>query len=376
MNFPFRQHHILNIFEGYDQQLLPLDRFLRDYFRLHKALGSKDRAYIADTACALVRWRGLLDFLCGDAPDWKQRLNIFFDSSFEHSKQKMDLPDHIRLSFPKNLFDCLVSSHGLQKACEICAISNEPAPTTVRINTMKTTREEMLTRWKGIYEVLPCMFSFNGIIFKKRVNFSSMPEYQEGLFEVQDEGSQLLAELVKAKPGDLVMDYCAGSGGKTLAFAPQMQNKGQIYLHDIREYIFKESRKRLRRAGIQNAQVVYPNDDKLKKLKKSMDWVLVDAPCSGTGTLRRNPDMKWKFETSKIVQIQGQQRMIFEKALSFLKPTGRIVYSTCSLLNEENNEQIAHFIKTYDLVLVENAFESLPKKNGMDGFYGAILKRQ
>lgn len=375
MIFPFRQHHILSILEGYDKQSLPLDLFLKDYFRLHKALGSKDRAYVADTTCALVRWKGLLDFLCGENPDWQQRLNIFFDPSFEKSKQNKNLPDNVRLSFPKPLFDCLVSSHGFQKACEICEISNEPAPTTVRINALKTTRDEMLARWKGIYEIQPCTYSENGIIFKKRMNFSSMPEFQEGLFEVQDEGSQLLAELVKAKPGDLVMDYCAGSGGKTLAFAPKMQNKGQIYLHDIREYILQEARKRLRKAGIQNAQIIHYDDQKLKKLKKNMDWVLVDVPCSGTGTLRRNPDMKWKFEPSKIPQIQGQQRMIFEKALSFMKPTGFIVYSTCSLLNEENHAQINHFMKTYHLSLAENIFESLPKRQGMDGFFGAVLKR-
>lgn len=372
---PFRQFHILSILEGYDQQSLPLDLFLRDYFRLHKALGSKDRGYIADTSCAMIRWKGLLDFLCNGTPDWESRLDIFLDPSFENAKKRTDIPDHVRLSFPQALFDLLVSSHGLQKACEICSISNQPAPTTVRINAMKTTREEMLNRWSKIYQISPCPFSSNGIIFHRRMNFSSMPEFREGLFEVQDEGSQLLAELVKAKPGDLILDYCAGSGGKTLAFAPKMQNKGQIYLHDIRKHVLQESRKRLRRAGIQNAQVVLAEDEKLKKLKKNMDWVLVDAPCSGTGTLRRNPDMKWKFDDSTIPVIQGKQRTIFEKALSFLKPGGHIVYSTCSLLKEENNDQITHFMKTYDLELAEEVFESLPVMNGMDGFYGAVLKR-
>jgi 16S rRNA (cytosine967-C5)-methyltransferase len=375
MDIPFRQHHILAILEGYDQQSLPLDLFLKDYLRLHKALGSKDRAYIADTVYALVRWKGLCDYLGDGVLNWSKRLEIFFDSSFDAAKKRMDIPDHIRLSFPKELFDCLAASHGLEKAREICEISNQPAPTTVRVNVLKTNREVMLARWKGLYDVHPCEFSPNGIVFKKRINFSSTPEYREGLFEVQDEGSQLLAELVKAKPGDLVMDYCAGSGGKTLAFAPRMQNKGQIYLHDVRKHVLQESRIRLRRAGIQNAQVVVGGDEKLKKLKKTMDWVLVDAPCSGTGTMRRNPDMKWKFEKAKIPAIQGQQRMIFEKALSYLKPSGRIVYATCSLLHEENGDQIAHFMETYDLVLAEDVFESLPIMNGMDGFYGAVFKR-
>jgi len=371
----FRQFHILNILKEYDQQSLPLDLVLRDYFRLHKALGSKDRGYIAETAYILVRWKGLLDALSQEKePDWSHRLDLFLDDALEKAKKHSDFPDHTRLSFPKHLFDLIVNTHGLDQACDICAVSNQPAPTTVRINTLKTTREEMLRRWKGAYEVFPCPVSPNGIVFHRRVNFFVMPEFKEGLFEVQDEGSQLLAGLVQPKPGDLVMDYCSGSGGKTLAFAPLMQNKGQIYLHDIREHVLQESKKRLRRAGIQNAQVVMAEDPKLKKLKKKMDWVLVDVPCTGTGTLRRNPDIKWKFDEEMLPRIQGQQRVIFEKALSFLKPGGKIVYSTCSILKEENREQVAHFMKTYQLELAGEVFETLPIAGGMDGFYGAVLK--
>lgn len=372
---PFRQYHILNILTGYDQQPLPLDLFMKNYFQLHKALGSKDRGFIAETSYAMMRWKGLLDFLCGDSSTWENRLDIFLDPQFENAKYRANIPVHISLSFPKDLFDLIVSSHGVQKACEICTISNNPAPTTVRVNALKTTRDEMLKRWSGIYEVTPCPVSSHGIVFQRRINFFVLPEFKEGLFEVQDEGSQLLAELVEAKPGDLVMDYCAGSGGKTLAFSPSMQNKGQIYLHDIRKHALQDSKKRLRRAGIQNAQVVLAEEDKIKKLKKAMDWVLVDAPCSGTGTLRRNPDMKWKFDPAMLQRIQGQQRMIFEKALSFLKPRGHIVYSTCSILKEENHDQIVHFMKTYDLILASEIFESLPVSGGMDGFYGAVFIR-
>lgn len=374
---PFRQFHILNILEGYDQQALPLDLFLRDYFHRHHALGSKDRGYIAETAYALVRWKGLLDGLCQNHPlDWSRRLDLFLDESFEKMKQEADLPDYVRVSFPKSLFDLIVASHGLNQAYEICETSNQAAPTTVRINALKTTREEMLRRWQDMYEVSPSPVSPHGIVFHRRINFFIMPEFKEGLFEVQDEGSQLLAGLVHVKPGDLAMDYCSGSGGKALAFAPLMQNKGQIYLHDVRRYVLQECKKRMRRAGIQNAQVVMAEDPKLKKLKKKMDWVLVDAPCTGTGTLRRNPDIKWKFDASTLQRIQGQQRVIFEKALSFLKPSGKIVYATCSILKEENSDQLDHFIKTYDLELVDDVFETLPVPGGMDGFYGAVFRKK
>ena len=376
MRRPFREHHVLAILNEYEQQSLPLDYFISLYFRANKALGSKDRGFVAETIYAMIRWRGLLDELCGGSLSWEKRFDIFRSKDFDAAKHREDIPLHVRLSFPKNLFEKILASHGIEKARELCKISNTPAPTTIRVNAMKTTRDELLAKWQGIYEITPCKFSQLGIVFNRKVNFYELPEFKQGLFEIQDEGSQLLANLVQATPGQLVMDYCAGAGGKTLAFAPNMQNKGQIFLHDIRKHALIDSKKRLRRAGIQNAQVVHAEEDKLKKLKKSMDWVLVDAPCSGTGTLRRNPDMKWKFDEAMLNRLVSQQRVIFEKALSFLKPTGSIVYATCSLLNEENRQQLAHFSTIYNLKVEGDVFESLPLQGGMDGFFGVVLKRK
>jgi len=372
---PFRQYHILLILNEYEQQTLPLDLFLSNYFRLRKAVGAKDRAYIAETIYAMTRWRGLLDYLCEGTIDWDKRLDLFLNPKFDDAKKRKDIPTHVRLSFPKNLYDQLVNSLGEETANKICSISNTSAPTTVRINPIKAKRDEMFDKWKEQYPVRLCEKSPEGIVFERRINFFELPEFKQGCFEIQDEGSQLLAQLMQVKPGQLVMDYCAGAGGKTLAFAPKMENKGQIYLHDIRKHALNDARKRLRRAGIQNAQVVYDQEEKLKKLKKNMDWVLVDAPCTGTGTMRRNPDMKWKYENEVLVRLIGQQRVIFEKALSYLKPNGYIVYATCSLLKEENQEQVDHFINTYGLEMVGNVFESLPVFGGMDGFFGAVLKK-
>ncbi len=372
MTKPFREHHLLAFFEAYEQGQEPLDLALHYYFRAHKALGAKDRAYIAETVYALVRWRGLLDERCSQPPTWEKRLACFLEGDWDKADENM--PPHIRLSFPKELFDLLVASHGLETASALCRISNSPAPTTVRANALKTTREALLTMWKERYQVAPCKEAPCGITFLQKINFFELPEFKQGLFEVQDEGSQLLAALVQAKPGDAVMDYCAGSGGKTLAFAPAMQNRGQIYLHDIRARALAESRKRLRRAGIQNAQVAPAEDAKLKRLKKNMNWVLVDAPCSGTGTLRRNPDMKWKFSLEMLQRLVGQQRTIFERALSYVRPGGHIVYATCSILKEENEEQIAHFLKTYPLERVGTAFQTLPSEGGMDGFFGTVFR--
>lgn len=371
---PFREHHLFTLLERYSQQTFPLDLFISHYFRDNPALGSKDRAFIADTIYALVRWQGLLDYLSPDS-SWEDRYRIYLKTDLDQLQLQEEIPLATRMSFPKFLFDLLVHNFGMDKARELCLICNTPAPTTIRVNSLKISRDNLLKKWQDVYQVSPTLSSLDGIIFHKKINFFQLPEFKEGLFEVQDEGSQLLAHLMQVKPGQQVLDYCAGSGGKTLAFAPMMQGKGQIYVHDIRLFALQEARKRLRRAGIQNYQILQPNSQHLTKLKKKLDWILVDAPCSGTGTLRRNPEMKWKFNQEMLTRLIGQQRMIFEKALSFLHPEGSIVYATCSLLEEENQSQIKHFISTYSLTIEGEPFQTLPSYGGMDGFFGVVLKR-
>ena len=212
-----------------------------------------------------------------------------------------------------------------------------------------------------------------GIQFQQKANFFAMEEFKEGLFEIQDEGSQLLADLIAANPQQKVLDYCAGSGGKTLGFAHKLRGKGQIYLYDIRPLALKQAKKRLLRAGIQNAQLIL-NDKQWKPLKKSMDWILLDVPCSGSGTLRRNPDLKWKFKADQMGTLIQEQRNIFEKSLPYLKRGGSIVYSTCSLFQEENEKQIEYFLEHFPFELDGEPSCWLPQKGGRDGFFGAVLK--
>lgn len=374
---PFRDYHILQLFKSVDDdERCPLDLSIHRYFKTHKALGSKDRAEIAETVYGIIRWIDLLDHLTEDSITWESRLELYrtFDpKAYQHDPT---IAPHIRLSFPENLYSQIVKSHGKEETQKICWECNFPAPTTVRVNTLKTSRKKMLELWNHDFDISPCKHNDIGIRFHKKVNFFQLPAFKEGKFEVQDEGSQLLADLVKCQPGQHVLDYCAGSGGKTLAFAPRMRGKGQIFLYDIRPHILIEARKRLKRAGIQNSQIVLPDDKKLSSLKKKMDWVLVDAPCSGTGTLRRNPDMKWKFDEEMLTRLTGQQRIIFEKALSYVKPGGYIIYSTCSILNEENQDQIEHFTNTYPIELQGSPFYSIPKQGEMDGFFGAVFVRK
>lgn len=352
---------------------MPLDAFLRQYFRQHKAIGSKDRQEVCETLYGMVRWRALLDHLCDRPITWEKRLEIFLKMDPLDYQKDVSIPPHIRVSFPKFIFNTLKEAYGEKKALELCLNSNSPAPTTIRVNPLKITREELLQKWKGLYHISPCDSSPLGIIFHKKENFFALPEFKAGLFEVQDEGSQLVADKVDARPGDHVLDYCSGSGGKTLAFAHKLEGKGQIYLYDIRSYILSEAKKRLKRAGIQNGHPLTLNHLKKKGLQGRMDWVLLDVPCSGSGTLRRNPDMKWKINSEMLERLVSEQRKIFSEALKFLHPNGRIVYATCSVFPEENERQVSLFIKEYNLKLVSPPSLSFPENGKMDGFFSAVL---
>lgn len=372
MKLPFREFHLTQLANEYKNKQLSLDLVVHQYFKAHKALGSKDRAFLSDTIFALAKWRSLLEFLKIEDP---LEGIVFLDSEkFQQAMQNPEIPPHIKYSCPEELYKILTEAYSEEKAQELCRTFNTKAPVTIRANTLKITRDELIQRFAPLHEVEPTTRSATGITFKNKIHFASTPEYTSGLFEAQDEGSQLIADLVQVQPGQLVLDYCAGAGGKCLAFAPRMQNKGQIYLHEIRGGILGEAKKRLNRAGIQNAQAAPADDPKWKKLKKKMDWVLVDAPCSGTGTLRRNPDMKWNFSDDLLQSLVGQQRVIFEKALSYMKPGGHIVYATCSILPQENERQVEHFMKTYNLKMVGEPLKTLPVPDGMDGFYAAVLQ--
>lgn len=366
MRLPFCDHHISVILDRFGKTQKPLDLLLSEYFRSHKALGAKDRRLIGETLFQMVRWKTLIDHFC-PSPHPLERLNRFRKISIEDCKQNPSIPEAVRYGMSPFLYNRFCELFGKEKTVQLCHILNSPAPTTIRVNLLKTTPEELMKRWEAKFAMVRCPKAAAGIQFQKREPLFSLPEFKEGLFEVQDEGSQLIAALIEAKPGEHILDFCGGSGGKTLAFAPVCQGKGQIYLYDNRPWILLEARKRLKRAGVQNVQFVLP--------KKPVDWVLADVPCSGTGTLRRNPDAKWKIDASMVNYLIEEQRKIVKESLSFLKPGGRFVYSTCSLLPEENTAQAAYFLQTHSLVLVQELFW-FPEEGGMDGFFAAIFKKQ
>lgn len=373
---PFRQHHTLAILQGYEQATsAPLDFFLHTYFRNHKALGPKDRMEIAENVYTYVRWKSLIEFITGPSASWTRRLDFLATFHPQDYLHRTDLPSHLRVSFPEPLFSLMEASLGPTLAQEVGWTCNEVAPTTLRVNLLKSSQEQLASLWPAGSSLAPCSFAPAGLHVLGKTHFYSLQAFRDGYFEVQDEGSQLVASLVEAKPGQLVLDYCAGAGGKALALAPQLQGRGQIFLHDIRPKALQEAKRRLARAGVENAQTVLEGSKALACMKQKFHWILVDAPCTGTGTLRRNPDLKWRFSEALLLQVQEQQRKIFAKALEYLRPDGKIVYATCSLLREENQDAVRYFEANLPVRSVGTAFQTLPLSGGMDGFFAACFVR-
>lgn len=373
MSKKFRETHLFAFLNRMDLRHQPLDSAFSDYLRTHKSIGAHDRRWIGDTAYSLVRHQGILDYILRKNASWEERHHLLEKIDFSH------LPPHLPLWVQSGgsewLFSELAKSYGEKQASELCKILNEPAPLTVRVNLLKVSREELLSRWEK-WGAEPCTKSSAGIRFPERIALTSLPEFKEGLFEIQDEGSQLIADLVQPKVGEQMLDFCSGSGGKSLSIATRMGGRGQIYLHDIRPHILVQAKKRLRRAGIQNAQFLTPDHPRLSSLKNKIDWVLADVPCSGSGTLRRNPDMKWKLNREIVDRLVLEQRKIFTEALAYVRPGKNIVYATCSIFEKENQAQVEYFLKHLPVELAAPPLSLFPITNGPDGFFGALFSKK
>ncbi|MBS0622382.1 MAG: RsmB/NOP family class I SAM-dependent RNA methyltransferase [Verrucomicrobia bacterium] len=354
----FRDYHTLQALEQWKQG--PLDLHLSRYFKKLKSIGSSDRRFIGEQVYGLIRRQVLLDHL--GAKTWEERLDLY-----QKNPSYDNLPDFVRAGIPEPIYAHLQHHYG-DRAFEIARSVTSKAPTTVRANGLKITREALLSQIGGS----PTSLAPQGIVFEERVQLMHTPQFKEGLFELQDEASQVIAGLAEVNVGDEVLDYCAGSGGKALAIAPLMQGKGQLYLHDIRLGSLAQAKLRLKKAGVQNGQIVPPDDRRLKLLKGRINWLFLDVPCSGSGAWRRCPEQVIRFSLADLPHFVQLQRDIFAKALTFLAKEGKIVYSTCSLFPEENEEQMAFFAKEHQLQVVKKV-HILPSIGGMDGMFGAVF---
>lgn len=283
-----------------------------------------------------------------------------------------------RYSFPLWIVEIWEKLLGPEETAKLLDAMNRRAPLVVRANPLRTTRDALveLLRKSG-HEASPTPLSPWGIRIEKRFNIPESGEFKEGLFEIQDEGSQMAVLALDPKPEEVVWDACAGGGGKTLFIAALMKNQGRVLASDVRAGKLEELRKRAKRAGLFN---IFPADD--KKILESqwivpgVDRILIDAPCSGTGTFRRNPDGKWRLTDKIIVQFQENQLRILEHYSSYLKPGGVLVYATCSLQHEENETVVDIFLKGHpEFARAGGDLRLFPHRHGTDGFYVAKLIR-
>ena len=394
----------------------PADSTLSRYFKDHPRLGSRERGAVAEGIYAILRNKSFFtDFAEAGASPTMRRLTILGlaeavgadalgglteeETAFLERVQQIDrtlMPPQMRANLPKWLFDKFIAQYGEAETLALAEALNQPAPLDLRVNSIKATRDEVvaaLAEAPIAAETMP--YAPLGLRVLKKPALQNLPLFKSGAIEVQDEGSQVLSQIVGAKRGEMVVDFCAGAGGKTLALGALMRNTGRLYAFDISEKRLAKLKPRLARSGLSNVhpvQIAHERDAKIKRLAGKIDRVLVDAPCSGLGTLRRNPDVKWRQKVEAIAEMQEKQASILAGAARLLKGGGRLVYATCSLLNEENDFIVEQFLADHpdftlvpmNKVLAEQKIELemgdylklLPHKHQTDGFFAAVLERK
>ncbi len=310
-----------------------------------------------------------------------------------HTLDHPEMPEAVRLEVPDWVLPHLQARFGEALAGEMAAMGTA-APLDLRVNLLKGTREQAIAALKseGI-EAVPTSLSPWGLRVEGRRPVTTGAAFQSGLVEIQDEGSQLVALMVGAAPGMRVADWCAGAGGKTLALAMGMENKGQVVACDVHDKRLEGAVRRLRRAGVHNVErhLIVPGDKWAKRRAESFDRVLVDAPCTGTGTWRRNPDARLRLAERDLAELAPKQAAILSAASRLVRKGGRLVYATCSVLLEENEAQVQGFLEAHPDFRVVPLGEAwagqgdvpgpgpylslTPRRHGTDGFFTAVLER-
>ncbi len=375
------------------------DRTVHKILKSDKRWGARDRKFVAESIYDSVRWKRLYNEIAGtkshytrpnlwkffavhlvlkgyELPDWKQ-----FDNTPERRiKGKFDsLQDKrvIRESIPDWLDKICVAELGDSWDSEIKAL-NQQAPVVLRVNTLKTDRTALHNMFlkEGIETEILEDYP-NALILKNRANIFKTEAFKKGYFEMQDASSQLVAPYLNVKPGMRVVDACAGAGGKSLHLAALMENKGQLIALDIYQGKLNDLKKRAKRNSAHNIDTRLIESTKtIKKLKNSADRVLIDAPCSGIGVLKRNPDSKWKLQEEFLERIKKTQAEILDKYAQMVKVNGQLVYATCSILPSENEKQVEQFLNNHPEFTLVSENKVSPAKSGFDGFYMALLEKK
>ncbi len=370
------------------------DKVIEKILKSNPKWGARDRRFIAETIYDIVRWYRLFrevsdaeedDFwkLLGvwclwnntEFPDWEEFEGLN-RKKIEARYEEVQSDRKIRESIPDWLDELGEKEFGDKWEQELTAL-NEEAKVVLRVNTLKINRKSLQTQLdeEEIASEAPSAFP-DALILEQRQNIFTRQQFKDGLFEIQDAGSQLIAPFLQAAPGMRVIDACAGGGGKTLHLASLMQNKGRIIAMDTEGWKLEELKKRARRAGAGNIETrVIESSKTIKRLENSADRVLLDVPCSGLGVIRRNPDAKWKLSVDFIERVKELQQHILADYSTMVKKDGLLVYSTCSLLPSENEKQVTAFLETR-----KDSFELVDQKwmlpsEGYDGFYMALMKR-
>ena len=377
------------------------DKVIQQLLKRDKRWGSRDRSFIAETVYSIVRYKRLYSEIANvkapftrddlwrlfavwatlkgiRLPDWK----YFIDTPTRKIKGRFDELSKIRKfieSIPDWIDELGVKEIGESEWTKEITKQNEQADVILRVNTLKTNKKDL--RLKLQSEDIETEFLSDypsALRLTERANVFKTEAFKNGWFEVQDASSQLVADLLDVQPGMKVVDSCAGAGGKTLHLASLMQNKGQIIAMDIYESKLKKLKVRARRNGVHNIDMkVIDSTKPIKKLYGKADRLLIDAPCSGLGVLRRNPDAKWKLQPEFVENIIKTQFEILEQYSKMVKPGGKMVYATCSILPSENQKQVDKFLtseagKAFTFVKEKKV---LAHKSGFDGFYMALLEK-
>jgi 16S rRNA (cytosine967-C5)-methyltransferase len=375
--------------------LTPADRVLEKHFKQRREWGSRDRAFVAHTFYEVIRWYRLLYEVLGHEPqqeeDWQDLIGVWMslqgrkDVSLVSRRlppqaellkraEALSAQRAIRESLPDWL-DALASGELGAAWDEALPALNQPAPLILRANRLKITPEELAERLKA-EEIEAEALAQDALRVPEKRNLFRSEAFQQGLFEVQDYASQQVARMLDVAPGMRVVDACAGAGGKTLHLAALMQNKGRILAMDREDYKLEELRRRARRAGAHIVETrTIASSKTVKRLAESADRVLLDAPCSGLGVLRRNPDAKWKLSAEFLDRVRQWQRDILFQYSRMCKPGGKLVYATCSLLPSENEAQVAAFLEHSAGAFTLREEQRIWPQEGYDGFYIALMER-